>query len=162
MWPLLTSLLNKVPAVLMSGEVNWFGWVRWLTLNNRRQLIGPKPDSRPRLEGARYKYLTRCSRLLSPSSSFSHAHSRTHHQPDSSPPGLAQWACHKTPQRMGPESTLDSCPKEQAGALCLPHLNTSWHNFLLRLLVCHFTTTSSSLQPCSKIICDIFIMSAFI
>ena len=24
------------------------------------------PDSRPRLEGARYKYLTSCSRLLSP------------------------------------------------------------------------------------------------
>jgi len=30
-----------------------------------------------------------------PSSPFSHAHTRTHHQPDSSPPGLAQWACLK-------------------------------------------------------------------
>ena len=29
-----------------------------------------------------------------PSSPFSHAHTRTHHQPDSSPPGLAQWACY--------------------------------------------------------------------
>jgi len=37
-------------------------------LNNRRQSIGPKPDSRPRLEGAGYKYLTSCSRLFSPSS----------------------------------------------------------------------------------------------
>jgi len=30
-----------------------------------------------------------------PSSPFSHAHTRMHHQPDSSPPGLAQWACYK-------------------------------------------------------------------
>jgi len=29
-----------------------------------RQSIGPKPDSKPRLEGARYKYLTSCSCLL--------------------------------------------------------------------------------------------------
>jgi len=29
-----------------------------------------------------------------PSSPFSHAHTRTHHQPDSCPPGLAQWACY--------------------------------------------------------------------
>jgi len=35
-------------------------------LNNRRQSVGPKPDSRPRLEGARYKYLTSCSCLLTP------------------------------------------------------------------------------------------------
>jgi len=64
-------------------------------LNNKRQSIGPRPDSRPRLEGARYKYPTNCSRLLSPTSPFSHAHTRTHHQPDSSPPWLAQWACYK-------------------------------------------------------------------
>ena len=31
------------------------GWDRWLTLNNRRQSVRPKPDSRPRLEGARQK-----------------------------------------------------------------------------------------------------------
>jgi len=41
--------------------------------------------------------LTSCSCLLSPSSPFSHAHARTRHQPDSSPPGLAQWTCHKRP-----------------------------------------------------------------
>jgi len=29
-----------------------------------------------------------------PSSPFSHAYTRTHHQPDSSPPGLTQWACY--------------------------------------------------------------------
>jgi len=29
-----------------------------------------------------------------PSSPFSHAYTRTHHQPDSSPPGLAQWVCY--------------------------------------------------------------------
>jgi len=63
-------------------------------LNNRRQSIGPKPDSRPRLEGARYKYLTSCSCLLPPPHP-SVTHTRTHHQPDSSPPGLAQWACYK-------------------------------------------------------------------
>jgi len=28
-----------------------------------------------------------------PTSPFSHTHTHTHHQPDSSPPGLAQWAC---------------------------------------------------------------------
>jgi len=55
-------------------------WLGPLTdLNNRRQTVGPKPDSRSRLEGVRYKYTTSCSRLLSPSSSFTHAHTRTHH-----------------------------------------------------------------------------------
>jgi len=29
-----------------------------------------------------------------PSSPFSHAYTCTHHQPDSFPPGLAQWACY--------------------------------------------------------------------
>jgi len=72
-------------------------------LNNRRQSIGRKQVSRPHLEGVRYKYLTSCWRLLSPSSPFSQAHTRTHHQPDSSRPGLVQWACHKRPQHMGPE-----------------------------------------------------------
>jgi len=37
-----------------------------------------------------------------PSSPFSYAYTRTHHQPDS-PPGLAQWACYIKPQHMGPE-----------------------------------------------------------
>jgi len=50
---------------------------RWLTLNNRHQSVGPKPDSRPRLEAARYKCLTSCWRLLSPSSPFNHAQSHT-------------------------------------------------------------------------------------
>jgi len=36
-----------------------------------------------------------------PSSPFSHAHTRTHHQPDSSPPGLTQWACHKKASAYG-------------------------------------------------------------
>jgi len=67
----------------------------------------------PCLEGARYKYLTNCSRLLSPTSPFSQAHTRTHHQPDSSPPGLAQWAYYKNlTQHMGPEQA-GPCPKEQ-------------------------------------------------
>ena len=46
-------------------------------------------------------YLTNCSRLLSPTSPFSHAHTRTHHQPDSSPPGLIQWACYKKASAYG-------------------------------------------------------------
>jgi len=29
-----------------------------------------------------------------PSSLFSHGHTHTHHQPDSSSPGLAQWGCY--------------------------------------------------------------------
>ena len=68
----------KVLAALTSAEADRYGWDRWLTLNNRRQSIGPKPDSRSRLEGARYKYLTSCLRLLSPSSPFSHAHMHSH------------------------------------------------------------------------------------
>jgi len=36
-----------------------------------------------------------------PSSPFSRAHIRTHHQPDSSPPGLAQWACYKKASAYG-------------------------------------------------------------
>ena len=47
-----------------------------------------------------------------PSSPFSHAYTRTHHQPDSSPPGLAQWACYIKPQLAGVQSRLDSCPND--------------------------------------------------
>jgi len=43
--------------------------------NNRRQSIGPKPDSRPCLEGARYKYLTN---LLTPTQPSLTLQSRTH------------------------------------------------------------------------------------
>ena len=46
-----------------------------------------------------------------PSSPFSHAHTRTHHQPDSSPPGLAQWACYKG-LSVWVQSRLDPCPKD--------------------------------------------------
>jgi len=46
-----------------------------------------------------------------PSSSFSHAHTRTHYQPDSSPPGLAQWACYKG-LSVWVQSRLDTCPKD--------------------------------------------------
>jgi len=48
-------------------------------LNNRRQSVGPEPDSRPHLEEVRYKYLTSCWRLLNPFSPISHAHTCTHH-----------------------------------------------------------------------------------
>ena len=41
-----------------------------------------------------------------PSSPFSQAYTRTHHQPDSSPSGLAQWACYikasAGPEQAGP------------------------------------------------------------
>jgi len=36
-----------------------------------------------------------------PSSPFSHAHIRPHHQPDSFPPGLTQWACYKKASAYG-------------------------------------------------------------
>jgi len=36
-----------------------------------------------------------------PSSPFSHAHIRTHHEPDSSPPRLTQWACYKKASAYG-------------------------------------------------------------
>jgi len=64
-------------------------------LNNRRQSIGPRPDSRPHLEGARYKYLTNCSCLLSRTSPFSHAHTHTHII-NLTPPllGEGQWVCY--------------------------------------------------------------------
>ena len=88
------------------------GWVRWLTMNNRRQSIGPKPDSRPRLERARYKYLTSCSCLLTPphpSVTHTFAHMT---QPDSSPPGLTQWACYKKSLSVWVQSRLDPCRKD--------------------------------------------------
>ena len=59
------------------ADVGWsdrLGWVHWLTLNNRRQSIGPKPDSRPRLEGARYKYLKSCYSPLLTLQSCTHSH----------------------------------------------------------------------------------------
>jgi len=46
-----------------------------------------------------------------PSSPFSHTHTRTHHQPDSSPLGLAQWACYKG-LSVWVQSRLDPCLKD--------------------------------------------------
>jgi len=102
MWPLLAYWLAA--SRCQPRQRCWsdrLGWVRWLTLNNRRQSIRPKPDSRPRLQGRDINTWQSCSRLLSPPSPFSHAHIRTHHEPDSSPPGLAQWACHKKASAYG-------------------------------------------------------------
>jgi len=48
----------KVSVALTSAEVIDLAPLCWLTLNNRRQSVWPKPDSRPRIEGACYKYLT--------------------------------------------------------------------------------------------------------
>jgi len=75
------SWCSSAPSLEEADAMSLYGSVDCMSLNNRRQSIGPKPDSRPRLEGARYKYLTSCSCLLSthPSSPFSHAHIRTHH-----------------------------------------------------------------------------------
>jgi len=78
----------KVLATLTSAEADRCSWDHRLTLNNRRQSIGPKPDSRPRLEGACYKYLTSCSCLLIPTSPFSHAHTRLAHIINQTPPLL--------------------------------------------------------------------------
>jgi len=64
-WHLDNSI--KMLAALTSAEANRCGWDCWLTLNNRRQSVGPEPDSRPCLEGVRYKYLTK---LLTPTQPF--------------------------------------------------------------------------------------------
>jgi len=78
-------------------------------LNNKRQSIGPKPDSRPRLEGARCKY---DDKLLTHTQPFSHAHTHIINQ---TPPLLGQRSgpVIKRPRRMGPEYRLDPCSKEQ-------------------------------------------------
>jgi len=49
-----------------------------------------------------------------PSSPFSHAYTRTHHQPDSSPPGLVQWACYMYIKGLSiwVQSRLDPCPND--------------------------------------------------
>ena len=79
MWPLLASWLaasrcqprRRWPKLIdVAGTVDW----RWIT-GVSRQSIGPKPDSRPRLEGARYKYLTK---LLMPTQLSFTLQSRTH------------------------------------------------------------------------------------
>ena len=58
-------------AALTLAEADRCGWDHWLTLNNRRQSVGPKLDSRPHLEGASYKYLTK---LLKPTQLFFSLH----------------------------------------------------------------------------------------
>jgi len=52
-------------------------------------------------------------KLLTPTQPFLTIQSRTHshkYQPDSSPPRLVQWACHKRPQCMGPDSRVGRTP----------------------------------------------------
>ena len=81
---------------------------RWIT--DVSQSGGP--DSRPRLEGVRYKYLTSCSRLLSPPYPIqSRIHSHTSLTETPPLPGLAQWACYKG-LSIRVQSRLDPCPKD--------------------------------------------------
>ena len=65
----------KVLATLTSAKADRCGWVHWLTLNNRRQSIGPKPGSRPRLKGAHYQVP---DKLLTPTQPFLTLQSCTH------------------------------------------------------------------------------------
>jgi len=97
--------LTSAEVIDLAGSVDW----RWIT---GVKSIGPKPDSRPRLEGAHYKCLASCLCLLTPRHP---PHTRTHHQPDSSPPGLAQWACYIKASAYGcrvgwtPARTIHTC-----------------------------------------------------
>jgi len=153
MWPLLAPWL--VASRCQSCWRRWsdrVGCVRWLMLNNRRQSLGPKPDSRPRLEGARYKYLTSCSCLLTPPHP-SVTHTRTHHQPDSSPPGLSQWACYKV-LSVWVQSRLDPCPKDTYILLIqetpiVPKQNIA-DKLLLQLLLYLCQQSGAIKQSCSS------------
>ena len=84
----------KVLAATTSTKADRCSWDHWLTLNNRRQSIGPKLDSRPCLEGARYqipdKAAHACWALPYPSVTHTLAHIINQTPPL---PGLVQWAC---------------------------------------------------------------------
>ena len=87
---------------------SWFGWDLWLTLNNRRQSIRPKPDSRPRL-GVRYQVPDKAAHAYSalPYTSVMHTLAHIINQTPSAMglfiKGLSTWV----------QSRLDLCPKEQ-------------------------------------------------
>jgi len=73
-------------------------------LNNRRQSVGPNLDSRPRLEGARHKFLTK---LLTSTQPFLTLQSCIHSHTSLTKllPSLGQHIgpAYKRHQRMGPE-----------------------------------------------------------
>ena len=83
-----------------------------------------------------------------PSSPFSHAYIHTHHQPDSSPPGLAQWACYIKASAYGQRSRLDHCPNDTYihGWIwrCGPTSNTWFHGPIWVLNPNSFSTGSAT------------------
>ena len=131
-----------ISSVKVSVALTWLKLINvvmtadWRWITDVSQSGGP--DSRPRLEGARYKYLTSCSRLLSIhhlwhwmaynvlettlTHSLTHAYSahptlqsriHLHTSLTKTPPlpGLAQWACYKG-LSVWVQSRLDPCPKD--------------------------------------------------
>ena len=79
-----TFLGIPAPSFSLIDVVMTADW-RWIT--DVSQSGGP--DSRPRLEGARYKYLTSCSRLLSLPALQSRIHLHTSLTENSSPPRVS-------------------------------------------------------------------------
>jgi len=81
----------KVLAAPTSAEADRCSWVRWLTVNNRRQSIVPKLDSRPCLEGARCQVPDKATHLYSALPYPSVTHTLAHIINQTPPlPGLAQ------------------------------------------------------------------------
>ena len=104
----------KVLAAPTSAEADRCSWIRWLTLNNRRQSVGAKLDSRQRLEGVHYQVLDKAAHAYSAFPYPSVTCTLTHIiNQTSSLPGLAQWACLLKGFSAWVQSRLDPCLKEQ-------------------------------------------------
>jgi len=85
-----------ISSIKVLAAADRCSWDRWLTLNNRRQSIGPKPDSRRRLEGARYQVPDKAAHSYSALHYPSVTHTLTHIiNQTPALPGLAQWVCYK-------------------------------------------------------------------
>jgi len=127
-----------ISSVKVSVALTWLKLIDvvmtadWRWIRDVSQLGGP--DSRPRLEGARYKYLTSCSRLLSPPTLQSRIHLHTSLTETHPLSGLAQWACYKG-LSVWVQSRLDLCPKDDelsAAKLQRNQLPFEWYQYIGR------------------------------
>jgi len=116
---LISSVKVRVAPTL--AEADRCSWDRWLALNNRRQSIGPKPDSRPCLEGARFQVCDKAAHVYSGLPYHSVTHTLAHII-NQTPllPGLVQWACYKKASVI--QSRLEPCPKEKSSIFYLLHV----------------------------------------
>jgi len=84
-----------------------------------------------------------------PSAPFSHGHTRTYHQPDSSPPGLAQWACYIKASAYGSRVGWTPAERYKSQSTRAGTSQTIYYSWTKQTGGCKASTRPTPIQPTS-------------